>query len=259
MKKTSISIALFIATSMFAIGSANAAGQVKKEGNVPDSVVKAITASLPSVAGVPEGAVPDEVNASPVAGLYQVVYGTRILYLDATGQFVVQGALVNPKTNENLADQKLAQISKKYLSSLDVKNAVKQVNGNGSRVIYTFEDANCGYCKKLHGESGILENTTIYTFPVGFLGDPSVEKAKRILCTDKEKDRLDLWRSMMTDKPVPNGDSSCENGAVVLAKNGRNSQQLGVTGTPTLFFKDGTRITGYMPAAEIEKRLAAVK
>lgn len=243
--------------SLLTTSAAIASAQVKKTDNVEPNVVKMISTGFSSVPGIPSGAVPEEISQTPISGLYQVVYGSNVYYMDATGQYVVQGGIVNTKNGANIGDAKMMEITKKYISGVDLKDAVKHVKGNGSRIIYTFEDPNCGYCKKLYQEMATLQNATIYTFPVGFLGEPSAEKSRRILCT--EKGREDIWSLMMMDKAVPNGDASCEAGAVSLAKNSRHAQKLGVIGTPTIIFKDGSRIGGYVASAEIEKRLSSIK
>lgn len=74
-----------------------------------------------------------------------------------------------------------------------------------------------------------------------------------MLCaTDPAK----AWRALMV-----NGDSSglasqaeCPS---ALDRNLQLARQLGVSGTPTLFYADGTRTAGYAPVAEVERRIAA--
>ena len=51
--------------------------------------------------------------------------------------------------------------------------------------------------------------------------------------------------------------SSCDAGAI--ARNVELGQSLRISGTPTIFLADGSRIGGYVPRAELEKALSAVK
>jgi thiol:disulfide interchange protein DsbC len=44
-----------------------------------------------------------------------------------------------------------------------------------------------------------------------------------------------------------------------LQQNLQLGQRLGVNGTPTLIFQDGSRLPGAATAEEIEKRLASIK
>ena len=48
------------------------------------------------------------------------------------------------------------------------------------QVIATFEDPNCGYCKRLARDLQKLENITIYTFLLPILSEDSVKKSKQI-------------------------------------------------------------------------------
>lgn len=252
MKKNPLFI--FISLAMFA-----SSAMAVTASDVSPSVIKAITSNFSSIPGHPPGSVPDEISTTPIAGLFQVVYGSSVSYIDATGQYVVDGSVINVKTGVNLNDAKTTQITLKQISQLDLKGAVKRINGKGTRVIYTFEDANCGYCKKLIPELANVQNVTIYTFPVGFLGEGSLDKAKRVLCAPTPSAREAIWLAYMGDKAVENGDSTCEAGVVQLAKNTRYAQVLGVRGTPTMIFKDGSRLPGYGLTAAIEKHLSEIK
>ena len=52
-------------------------------------------------------------------------------------------------------------------------------------------------------------------------------------------------------------EASCDTGAV--ARNVELGQSLRISGTPTIFLADGSRIGGYVPRTELEKALSAVK
>lgn len=56
------------------------------------------------------------------------------------------------------------QLSAIDFSTLPLDQAVKTVKGNGKRILVTFEDPNCGYCKKLGKELVPVNDVTIYTF-----------------------------------------------------------------------------------------------
>jgi len=53
---------------------------------------------------------------------------------------------------------------------------------------------------------------------------------------------------------VPNNDGKCANPVDATIALG---QKLKVSGTPTLFFTNGQRVPGMVPAAQLEKMLAA--
>ena len=54
---------------------------------------------------------------------------------------------------------------------LPLSDAVKTVHGAGQRRLAVFSDPNCPYCKQLEAELASLDNITIYTFLLPFLGE----------------------------------------------------------------------------------------
>jgi thiol:disulfide interchange protein DsbC len=60
---------------------------------------------------------------------------------------------------------------------------------------------------------------------------------------------------MVRDQALPS--ASCDTAA--LARNLEFGKQHKITGTPTLFFTDGSRVPGAIGAAQVEKFLADAK
>jgi thiol:disulfide interchange protein DsbC len=127
------------------------------------------------------------------------------------------------------------------------------VKGKGTRVIATFEDPNCGYCKRLGKELVGMDDVTIYTFLYPILSPDSTAKSNNIWCA---KDKVQAWNGWIVDGKEPAA-SDCDASAV--ARNVELGQKLRISGTPTIFLADGTRIGGYVPAAELELALEGVK
>lgn len=123
------------------------------------------------------------------------------------------------------------------------------MRGNGKRILVTFEDPNCGYCKKLAKDVVNLKDTTIYTFMIPILAADSADKSKAIWCAP---DRAKAWNDWMVDNKVPTGAGTCEN---PIAKNAELAHKLRVSGTPTMFLTDGNRLGGYVALAELDKAI----
>ena len=135
-------------------------------------------------------------------------------------------------------------------SELPLELAVKQVKGNGKRILVTFEDPNRGYCKRLIKDLQKLDNITIYTFLYPILSADSLEKSKQVWCAS---DRAAAWSTMMTSGKPFTGRTDCDTSPV--QKSFELGRRLNITGTPTLFFADGERIPGAVPLDVIEKKL----
>lgn len=199
------------------------------------------------------GAIPDEVNGTPVPGLYQVLAGSRIVYMDTSSTYLLEGPLVNLKTGQNLSDAKQQQRAEAILKAANRRDALHQKHGNGIRTLYTFEDPRCGFCQKMAPDLARLTNVTIYTFPLAFLGPVSAKQVASSWCA---VDRVGAWNRLMANKAVP-AQVDCDR--LLVSRNAELARQLGVGGTPTLFFKDGSRVQGYADFVSIQRRLDAIK
>lgn len=193
------------------------------------------------------------VSPSPVSGVYEVLVGNEILYTDGSAKYLIQGEIVELATGKNITEQRQADINRIKWSDLNQANAFKTVRGNGTRQLAIFSDPNCGYCKRLEKSLQQLDNVTIYTYLIPILSADSLQKSKQIWCsTDPNKTYMD-W---MINGVAPTGKTDCAN---PLDKNLTYAKSYGITGTPTIFFTDGSRFPGAVQITDIEKKLASLK
>ncbi len=199
---------------------------------------------------------PDSVTRMPF-GLWEVVVGTEIFYVDQDVSYVFVGRVIDAKSREDLTSKKRDELLRVDFKTLPLEQAVKIVRGNGARTLVTFEDPNCGFCKKLHKDLASLKNVTIYTFLYPILSQDSFEKSRGVWCA---KDRAKAWDELMsTGKAPPAPAADCKHPLQQTLDLGR---KLEVTGTPTLFFTDGRRVPGAVPLERVEavfKEIAAAK
>ncbi|MFZ2971082.1 MAG: DsbC family protein [Ferribacterium limneticum] len=197
----------------------------------------------------------ESVTKSGYLGLYEVYADGNIFYTDEKmSAIVVSGQLIDAKTMKNVTDERMKKLTAIRFGDLPLDRAIKQVRGDGKRVLATFEDPNCGYCKRLAKELLKLENVTVYTFLLPILSEDSVRKSKQIWCSS---DRAKAWNDWMVDGKAPTGREDCDTSAVT--KNQEFGRKLNITGTPTMFFVDGERVPGAIPLARIEQKLGQVK
>ncbi len=197
------------------------------------------------------GAKAESVTKSGYLGLYEIYADGQIIYSDEKASAFIIGPLIDGKTLKNVTQERMNKLTAIKWSDLPLERAVKQVRGDGKRVLASFEDPNCGYCKRLAKELLKLDNVTVYTFLYPILSPDSVEKSKQIWCAD---DRAKAWNDWMVDGRAPAGRTDCDTSAIV--RNQEFGRKLNINGTPTLFFADGERIPGAVPLAKIEEKLA---
>lgn len=193
----------------------------------------------------------DSVRKAGMMDLYEVQIGQDVIYMDESGKYAFFGDIVDLKSRMNLTEERKNKLSQIKFSDLPLNMAIKQVRGNGKRVFATFEDPNCGYCKKWARETQGLSDVTIYIFPYPILGADSTEKSKNILCA---ADPLKTWNDWMINGVVPPLTSKCN---VDVDKYVALGQKLNVRGTPNFFLSDGSRVPGAVPQAQLEARLNA--
>lgn len=197
------------------------------------------------------GAKAESVTKSGYLGLYEIYADGQILYSDEKGSAFIVGPLIDGKTMKNVTQERMVKLTAIKWNDLPLEQAVKLVRGDGKRVFATFEDPNCGYCKRLAKELQKLDNVTIYTFLYPILSQDSVDKSKQIWCAD---DRAKAWNDWMVEGRTLTGKTDCDTTAI--ARNQEFGRKLNINGTPTLFFADGERIPGAVPMAKIEQKLA---
>ena len=193
------------------------------------------------------------VSPAPVSGLYEVLVGNDVFYTDSSGKYLIQGEIIELATGKNITEQRQADLNRIKWADLVPANAIKTVRGNGSRQLAVFSDPNCGYCKRLEKSLQQLDNVTVYTYLLPVLGPDSLLKSKQIWCA---ADPYKAYMDWMIGGTAPSGKSDC---ATPLDKNMAFAKSYGITGTPTLFFADGSRFPGAVQITDIEKKFSSLK
>lgn len=193
---------------------------------------------------------------APIPGLYEVDTATDIVYADATGEHVMMGTLLETKTRINLTAVRWDERNKIDFSTLPLNMAVKNVRGNGSRVLAVFSDPHCPFCQKLEKELETLNNTTVYTFlyPIESLHKGATKSAHAVWCA---KDRPGAWKKWMLNQQEPVAAQSCSEDPIASLQT--LGEKLKILSTPTIFLANGQRVTGSLAAAELEQRIASAK
>ena len=188
----------------------------------------------------------EKITKTEHLGLYEVFADGQILYTDEKASAFFVGNIYDAKTGSNITGKRL-------IANLPLDLAVKQVRGNGKALLITFEDPNCGYCKRLAKDVQKLKDITVYTFLMPVLGEDSVTKSKAIWCAS---DRAKAWNDWMVNGSKPaDPKKDCVAPIDKLVSLGRSFE---VTGTPTILFSDGSKVPGAIPITEIEKKLADI-
>jgi thiol:disulfide interchange protein DsbC len=196
-----------------------------------------------------------DVKPSPVPGIYEVFTGDSIAYSDATGNYVFVGSLMDTRTRANLTNDRVNERNAVAFETLPLGQAIKVVKGNGKRKVAVFSDPDCPYCKQLERTLANVNDTTVYVllYPITSLHPDAKNKAHAIWCS---KDRVSTWLSWMREsQPLKSVAAPCKDDPVQALQ--ALGDRLHVSSTPTLLFPSGKRVSGALPAEELEPLLNA--
>jgi thiol:disulfide interchange protein DsbC len=201
------------------------------------------------------GTTVESVTRTPFAGLYEVVLDGEIVYTDEKTEYFFSGDVFDIRTlpPRNLTEDNARRNTVGVLARTARDSAIKRVRGNGQRLLFTFEDPNCGFCKALHLELARLDNVTIYTFPTPILSPNSADKAIAAWCAE---DRAAAWDKLMSGGALAEGAAACPH---PLASVAALAKRFEITSTPVIYLGDGRRINGFVSADSLEKALSTAK
>ncbi len=245
-----------IALAAFALACAGAPA-------LAQDAAKAAPGSTAAAPGSPEsrireaverltGRKPDSVTKAPFLGLYEVLVGGELVYIDDKATYLISGDVYDLKSAppRNVKEERLSKLNAVRFADLPLDQAFKVVRGSGKRQLAYFSDPKCPYCKKLEKDLLQLQDVTLHVFLYPILSPDSTAQSKAVWCSP---DRGKAWIDLMVNGVAPKADGTCE---TPIDKNLAFGQKHRITGTPTLIFENGQRVPGALPLEKINDLLA---
>jgi thiol:disulfide interchange protein DsbC len=197
------------------------------------------------------GATIDSIRPSIIPGYREVAIGGKVVYVSADGRYLLQGALIDLATRDNLTQVSEGALRRGQLDAVPRDRRIVFSPAKPKYRITVFTDIDCGYCRKLHAQINDYMKAGISVeylfFPRAGLGSESFNKAVSVWCAADQRKAL---TDAKLDKPVAK--RTCNNPVTMDYALG---QRVGVDGTPAIFAADGTQLGGYLPPDEMIARL----
>ena len=197
----------------------------------------------------------ENISASELDGYYEVVLTNPwvdVMYISTNGKYVIQGAVTDLELMTNISTNRINSIKLGIIENISDDDKIIFKAKDEKYVINVFTDVDCPYCAKLHAnmnEMNKLGITVKYlASPLEQLHPNAQSAMEKIWCAE---DKALAIHDYKTKRYLPDSPDCINPVAEQLAI----SKQLGVNGTPSIFFENGTNLPGYLPPNDLLNRI----
>lgn len=190
-----------------------------------------------------------EARPSQLPDLYEVVIdGAGVMYVSKDGNYLLRGKLYDLRNKVNLTEATQDRIRSDALANVDPTTMITFAPTDRNKLdLYVFTDVDCSYCQAFHKNIGKLNRAGVavhyLAYPRTGIGSDSYDKAVAVWCNEDPRRAITTAKAgnelPATDCPNP------------VADHYALGDEIGVTGTPSVYLKDGQHIGGYIPADEL--------
>lgn len=205
------------------------------------------------------GLQPDSIRATPVENLYEVVVGSRLVYVTGDGRYLIEGEITDLEQQKNLTAPRLNQVTLAAIDAIgEEQMLIFEADGETRHTLTVFTDIDSAYSRRLQREIGDYTGRGIRVRYLFFprAGDDSASYAKAVAVWCAEDRRQALERAMageLVESPP------CDN---PVRRHLELARRLGVSGAPVLVLDNGDLLPGYVAAErllEVLERMESLK
>ena len=197
----------------------------------------------------------ENISPSQLDGYYEVILidpFIDVMYISTDGKYVIQGAVTDLELMTNISTNRINSIKLNILESISDSDKIVFKAKEEKYVINVFTDVDCPYCAKLHANMRQMNDLGItvkyLASPLEQLHPNAQSAMEKIWCAE---DRELAMHNYKSKRYLPDSPDCINPVSDQLAI----SKQLGVNGTPSIFFENGTNLPGYLPPNDILNRI----
>lgn len=194
------------------------------------------------------GARPEELQPSPIDGLYELSQGADIAYVTSDGRYLLSGDLFEIKSRANLTNVRRKAVRQRLIDAMPESEMVVFGAPDAKYTVTVFTDVDCSYCRKLHNQiaeiNGLGMRVRYLFYPRSGPGSASWRTAEAVWCS---KDRNAALTSAKRGEQIVARDC----GPTPVKRQYELGHQLGLQGTPGIFMPNGDYLPGYLPPEQL--------
>ncbi len=187
-----------------------------------------------------------QIKVTPIPGLFEVILGSQVVYMNGDASYFLTGELVEMATRKNLTEASKAILRfNKIKDYPESKMVVYTPKKKIEHTVTVVTDVNCPYCRRLHSEIDQYMANGIklrYIF-MPLKGKDDFDTTVSVWCADDRNTALDTVKAGGKIET-----RTCDNPVSEHLALGRS---LGVNGTPAIILEDGEMLPGYVPIAKL--------
>ncbi|HEY3732005.1 MAG TPA: thioredoxin fold domain-containing protein [Steroidobacteraceae bacterium] len=274
MKRRAVSLALIAAMTLTgtvwaadsamqqpAAGSISAPGPAAGQAQAAPAVTTAHLSLPKPISASPEtlravaadsGVKLEDVQPTPVAGIFEVLRGSDILYVTRDGDYAFTGDLYQVHSKANLTEVHRRELRRKLIGEVPESRMVVFAAPHPKYTVTVFTDVDCAYCRAFHkqiAEYNRLGVSVHYLFyPRTGPNTESWHKAEQVWCSADRKTAL--TRAKLGESIDA---KACANTPV--AQEYELGKEIGLEGTPGIVAANGTMVGGYLPPDQLVEQL----
>jgi thiol:disulfide interchange protein DsbC len=193
-----------------------------------------------------------QIKPTPIKGLYEVIVGTQLVYMNADASYFIDGDMVQMSTHKNLTEA-----SKSIIRLDKIKNYPES-----QMVVYTppdkikhsitvVTDLYCPYCRRLHAEMNqyMADGIKVRYLFMPLKGQQDYDATVSVWCAKDQRKALDA--------AYAGGHVEAKTCTNPISEHLNMARSLGVNGTPAIIMDDGEMLPGYVPEKQLLKTLDA--
>ncbi len=192
---------------------------------------------------------PDFIQPSPIPNLYEVAYGSMVVYITEDGKHVItEGNIYDLSSRSNLTEATRSNIRAKLLEGYGTDQLVVfPATGDRKHVITVVTDTSCVYCQKFHQHIEELNDSGVEVryllFSRAGQGSQSYNTMVNVWCSDNRQVALTKAKQQ---EPIP--PKVCAN---PVSEHMELVDKMQISSTPSIITDKGGLVRGYRPPNEL--------